>query len=432
MTQIFSLGRNSDSTAALPVAIIGAGPIGLAAAAHLITNGETPIVFERGTSVGAAVLEWGHVRMFSPWRYNIDEASRKLLRQTSWQEPDPEHLPTGRELVEDYLKPLAELPQMKPHLRVGAKVVSVSRQGFDKMKSPGRERVPFTVHIQTARGGDEFVLARAVIDASGTYRSPNPAGAGGVAARGEEELSAHIDYGIPDVLGTARNRYIGKRIAVIGSGHSAMNALLDLVKLSEQNDTPAAVWIVRRGQSNALFGGGENDELPARGKLGTRLRTLVTESKLQLVDGFTVTAVQESNEGIVINDDINGVSLAPVHRVIVATGFRPDFSPLRELRLQLDPVTESTPALAPLIDPNLHSCGTVYPHGAEELKHPERDFYMVGMKSYGRAPTFLLLTGYEQVRSVVAAIKGDWESARKVELQLPETGVCKTDTEEAE
>jgi hypothetical protein len=122
----------------------------------------------------------------------------------------------------------------------------------------------------------------------------------------------------------------------------------------------------------------------------------------------------------------DGATIGPVDEIVCATGFRPDLTLTRELRLDLDTAVEAPSALAPLIDPNVHSCGSVPPHGAEELKHPEPDFYTVGMKSYGRAPTFLLLTGYEQVRSVVAAIAGDWESARKVELVLPETGVCST------
>jgi len=116
-----------------------------------------------------------------------------------------------------------------------------------------------------------------------------------------------------------------------------------------------------------------------------------------------------------------------VDEIIATTGFRPDLSFLREVRLSLDPSLESPVALAPLIDPNVHSCGTVYPHGVDELSHPELNFFLVGMKSYGRAPTFLALTGYEQVRSIVAALTGDWESARRVELVLPETGVCSTD-----
>ena len=112
------------------------------------------------------------------------------------------------------------------------------------------------------------------------------------------------------------------------------------------------------------------------------------------------------------------------YRIVVATGFRPDLGILRELRVALDPAVEAPPALAPLIDPNLHSCGTVRPHGARELGHPEPGFYIAGSKSYGRAPTFLMMTGYEQVRSVVAEIAGDHAAAREVRLVLPETGVC--------
>ncbi len=115
---------------------------------------------------------------------------------------------------------------------------------------------------------------------------------------------------------------------------------------------------------------------------------------------------------------------ANVDELVVATGFRPDFDFLREVRLSLDPAVECPPILAPLIDPNIHSCGTVRPHGARELAQPEPGFYFAGMKSYGRAPTFLMLTGYEQVRSIVAEIAGDREAAERVELVLPETGVC--------
>ena len=124
--------------------------------------------------------------------------------------------------------------------------------------------------------------------------------------------------------------------------------------------------------------------------------------------------------------------LPTVDEVVVATGFRPKLELLSELRLALDSATQSPIHLAPLIDPNEHSCGTVRPHGAVELAHPDEGVFIVGMKSYGRAPTFLLLTGYEQVRSVVAALAGDWEAAKRVELVLPETGVCSTQLDDSD
>jgi hypothetical protein len=144
---------------------------------------------------------------------------------------------------------------------------------------------------------------------------------------------------------------------------------------------------------------------------------------VQLVTGFRTTSVQSDAGGVSLSG-VDGTVLGPFDEIIAATGFRPDLTLTQELRLDLDPAVESPRALAPLIDPNVHSCGTVPPHGVDELRHPESGFYMVGMKSYGRAPTFLMLTGYEQVRSVVAALVGDLEAARRVELKLPETGVC--------
>ncbi|MBI3969464.1 MAG: NAD(P)-binding domain-containing protein [Chloroflexi bacterium] len=414
----------------LPVAVIGAGPVGLAAAAHLVAKGEAPVVFEVGDSAGASILEWGHVQLFSPWRYSVDAAARALLERDGWRAPDPETFPTGRELVERYLVPLSQLPEIAPHLRLGTTVVSLTRQGYDKMKSAAREDAPFVLHVRSASDGEEHVFARAVIDASGTWTRPNPLGASGVPALGETALAERIYYGIPDVLGAQRGRYAGRRVLVVGSGHSAFNALLDLAELAEQAPGTEIVWAFRRSTLANLFGGGQNDALPARGLLGTKLRQTVDAGLLQVVPGFKVAKLERSGDRVVVASD--DATLPPVDEIVAATGFRPDLAPLRELRLELDPAVESPVALAPLIDPNVHSCGTVRPHGAEQLAHPERDFYVAGMKSYGRAPTFLMLTGYEQVRSIVCALTGDVEGARDVRLELPKTGVCSLDARESD
>ena len=406
----------------LPVAVIGGGPVGLAAAAHLIARGEEPLVFEAGAQVGANIREWGHVRLFSPWSYVVDKASAALLEEMGWEQPDGNDYPTGRDLVERYLEPLAATPQLASRIRLGARVVAVARLDRDKMKTESREGNPFLVRVRKADGSEEEVLARAVIDASGPWRQPNPMGASGVPAMGESAAAARIVYGIPDVAGADRARYAGRRTAVVGSGHSAFNALLELAALARQVPGTTVLWVVRRPSLDRVFGGGSKDVLTARGELGTRLRQLVESGEVQVATGFRLRAVRAEGESLVLVGE--KASLPPVDEVVAATGFRPDLSLLSELRLALDPVTESPVALAPLIDPNVHSCGTVRPHGAEELKQPEEGLFIVGMKSYGRAPTFLLLTGYEQVRSVAAALAGDWESAREVHLTLPQTGVC--------
>ena len=408
----------------LPVAVIGAGPVGLAAAAHLLARGETPLVLESGAAVGASIRQWRHVRFFSPWKYTVDAASVALLQLTGWTLPDPDGAPTGAEIVEHYLEPLAALPRIAPHIRLGARVTAIARRGHDKMKSPGRQDAPFVLRIECPDGTEEQVFAKAVVDASGTWTRPNPLGADGLPALSEAAAADQIFYGIPDVLARDRARYAGKRVVVVGSGHSAFNALLELATLADQAPGTDVAWVVRRAHVGQLFGGEQNDALPERGRLGTRTRELVDSGAVRYVS-MRIVEVGRTAAGLVLVGE-DGETLGPVDEIVCATGFRPDLVLTRELRLELDPAVEAPSALAPLIDPNVHSCGSVQPHGAEELKHPEPDFYTVGMKSYGRAPTFLLLTGYEQVRSVVAAIAGDWESARNVELVLPETGVCST------
>ena len=404
----------------LLVAVIGAGPVGLAAAAHLINQGIEPLVLEAGAQVGASVREWGHVRVFSPWEFNVDPVAAELLASTGWTAPAPDGYPTGAEIVERYLEPLAAVPVIARSIRLNSRVTGVARRGVDKLKDAGREDAPFELVVDEA-GTERRYVARAVIDASGTWTRPNPLGSGGLPAIGETALAGRIDYGIPDVLDADRARYAGRRVLVVGSGHSAFNAILDLVALRDSEPATEIVWAIRGGAPGRKYGGGGDDQLPARGRLGDAVRRLVEDGTIELIGGFHTRVVSEHDGRLVVSD---GERELTADRVVASTGFRPDLAMLGELRLDLDDRVEAARELAPLIDPNLHSCGSVPPHGVDELSHPDAGIYMVGMKSYGRAPTFLLRTGYEQVRSVVAALAGDWEAARRVELVLPETGVC--------
>lgn len=408
----------------LPVVVIGAGPVGLAAAAHIHSRGLTPLVLEAGDTVGAGMRRWAHVRMFSPWKFNIDAAAVEILTRHGWTVPEPDHYPTGGDLVARYLEPLAATPELAPHIRVQTRVTAVARRDHDLMKDGARADSPFVVRL-TGPQGEEDIEAQAVIDASGTIESPGPLGASGLPAVGERAASDRIFYGIPDVLGAMRPRYAGRRVLVVGSGHSALNALLDLAHLADFEPDMRIVWTIRRPAIGQLLGGARNDQLEERGKLGARVRTLLDAKRLEVLTDFRIDRVTVTADGIVAAG--GGRVAPPVDEIIAATGFRPDWSMLSEVRLDLDPAVESPRALAPLIDPNVHSCGTVRPHGAEELKQPDGNLFVIGMKSYGRAPTFLMLTGYEQARSVVAATAGDWEAARRVELVLPETGVCSSD-----
>ncbi|WP_254885591.1 NAD(P)-binding domain-containing protein [Streptomyces sp. NA02950] len=413
------------AAAKLPVVVIGAGPIGLAAAAHLIDQDIEPLVLEAGPAAGAAVREWSHVRLFSPWGEVTDPAAEKLLAPTGWVRPEAAAYPSGGDWAEQYLKPLADV--LGDRVRYGAAVTGVSRAGRDRIVDADRQMQPFVVHISLADGGEERVFARAVIDASGTWALPGPAGGSGLAALGEKAAVDRITYRVPDLKDPAvRARYAGKRTAVIGSGASAFTALAYLADLAKSGDGNGAkaVWILRRGISGSTFGGGAADQLPARGALGLAAKAAVDEGHADAVTGFRTEAIERGSDGRLTLVAEDGRRLDPVDEVIVLTGFRPDLTFLSEIRLGLDERLQVPVALAPLIDPNQHSCGTVYPHGHRELSHPEHGIYLVGMKSYGRAPTFLAMTGYEQVRSVAAAIAGDTEAADRVELTLPETGVC--------
>jgi thioredoxin reductase len=403
------------------VAIVGSGPVGLAAAAHVLERGMTPIVLEAGDSVAHAVRQWGHVQLFSPWEYNIDRAAERLLKPTGWNSPDPQQYPTGAELVERYLEPLATRTALAAHIRTSSRVTDISRAGFDKLKSEGRADAKFEIRYQNGKG-PEVVRADAVIDATGTWHSPNPAGANGLPAIGERAASERIAYGMPDVLGNERARYAGKTVAVLGAGHSAIGTLIDLAQLAEQAPGTQPVWLLRGNNLAKAFGGGANDKLVARGELGSAFARLVEAGKVRLEREFRVSHIATEDDRLLVGAGC--CRQVAVDELIVATGFRPDFGFVRELRIEVDPAVESPVALAPLIDPNLHSCGTVRPHGARELAQPEPGFYFAGMKSYGRAPTFLMLTGYEQVRSIAADIAGDRAAAERVELVLPETGVC--------
>ncbi|MBV6762621.1 FAD-dependent oxidoreductase [Rhodococcus opacus] len=409
----------------LPVVVVGAGPVGLAAAAQLRERGLTALVFERAESAGAAIAEWNHVRLFSRWGELIDPAARRLLDATGWIAPDDDGYPTGQDWTRDYLVPLANALG-DDIVQLNTAVIGVARRGRDRVVDAGRDTEPLSVHLRRADGTEDRVTAQAVIDASGTWTTPNPLGGEGLPALGERDAVDVIEYRVPNLADPkVRDRYAGKHIVIAGSGHSAMTAIVALAGLEKQAPGTRISWVLRRGDVGSTFGGGDDDQLPARGALGLRAKAAVDAGLLTVVPGFRTATIEpaDDDDRVVLVSD-TGARIDDVDRVVVLTGFRPDLSWLSEIRLGLDPVLQAPTQLAPLIDPNVHSCGTVYPHGVAELSHPEPNVFLAGMKSYGRAPTFLAMTGYEQVRSIAAALDGDHESAARVELTLPETGVC--------
>lgn len=412
----------------LPVAIIGAGPIGLAAGAHLVERGIDFVIYEAGNSIADSVRSWGHTRLFSPWKHLIDPAARRLLEADGWTQPRyQDTAPNGRQLVEQYLAPLAALDSITSRIRTGVTVSAVTRQGMDRTRSTGRACTPFALRVIDAHGAVTEITARAVIDASGTYRTNNSLGSNGLDPLGLEGVAEHVTHALPDVLGVDRARFAGKHITVVGAGHSAANTLINLSTLIQTSPDTTVSWVIRNRSAARVFTS-DDDELAGRSRLGAKVRKLIDFGVVTVVDGFEILELAKSGDMV----DIAGLRDGAIDHlttdlIVNATGFRPDLGMLREIRLNLDDIVEAPAKLAPLIDPNVHSCGTVEPHGFAELQQPEPDFFMAGMKSYGRAPTFLLATGYEQVRSIAAYLAGDLTAAHSVELVLPATGVCSTD-----
>ena len=433
MSNLVSDQTVPDDALELPVVVIGAGPVGLAAAAHLVDRDLPVLALEAGDQVGAAMAQWGHIRTFTPWQYIVDATAEKVLAPSGWTRPTERRSPTGAEIVDRYLVPLAAVlgPQV---VRTGTRVVAVSRDGLDRSRTQGRADRPFLVRVVNADGVMEDLRARAVIDASGTWEQQNPLGSSGLPALGEADAGrAGILVGpLPDVLGADRASFAGGTTLVVGMGHSAANTLVALAELARAEEGARIVWAIRGASARRVFGGGSTDQLPDRGRLGSDLQDLVASGALEFVTGFSTrqvlidTTAQGPGTVSIVGDTPEGERvITGVHHIVAATGFRPDLGMLSELRLDLDPGLQAPSAIGPLVDPAHHSCGTVPPHGWRELAHPnEPGFFTVGMKSYGRAPTFLVTTGNEQVRSVVAHLAGDDDAADQVQLVLPETGVC--------
>ncbi|GAA4898217.1 FAD-dependent oxidoreductase [Flaviramulus aquimarinus] len=409
----------------LPVAIIGGGPVGLSAAAHLKKSNQPFILFETGSQIGANILKWGHVRLFSPWEYNIDKAAETLLLEAQLPIPNKADVPYGKELIEDYLKPLANLPEIKKNIHLNSKVIAIGRSGLDKMKDAKREELPFSIQV-IENGKYKLYEAKAVIDASGTWQSPNPVGSGGIFALGEVDIRSQIYYGMPDINEADEDKYANKTTLVVGGGHSAIGTILALNDLIHKYPNTKIHWVLRKRQVSDVYGGQEADKFKARGALGIQIEKLVNSGAIEIHTPVHIHEIEKNKDQLVIKGlkHKDTFVLEGIDEIISNTGSRPDFNFLREIRFDSDAALESVPKLANLIDPNIHSCGTVRPHGEAELRQKEKDFYIVGMKSYGRAPTFLMTTGYEQIRSIVAFMNGDFESAKRVELNLPETGVC--------
>lgn len=385
------------------IAIIGAGPVGLEAALEAEERGYTFTIYERG-EISEAVKQWGHVRMFSPFAMNVSERGLARLRGAGAALPAADALLTGAEFRARYLAPLAR--SLDSHLRPDTEVLAIGRSRRlkgDLISDPARGAAPFRLLLRD-EAGERVARADLVLDCSGTFGQSNSLGEGGIPAPGEAACADSIYYGIPDLTKSQRARVPGGRVLVVGAGHSAATTVRDLA-----GRQAGITWLIRR-ERRLPVEEVPNDPLPERAQLAAEANRLVRENRVQLLTGATIESLCRGAGGIEVcwrNSQEESGTLQ-VDEIIAATGFRPDLALTRELQVQTCWATEGTyPLAASLLGEAGADCLTTPVFGAETLLHPEPGYFTLGMKSYGRAPNFLLRTGYEQVRSVF-----DWLDER--------------------
>ncbi len=403
------------------IAIVGAGPVGLEAALHGRVAGYDVAVFESGR-VGEHFARYGPVRLFTPFAMNSTELGRERLRAAGERLPAGDEALTAADFRARYLVPLSRLPELEGVVREGARVGAIAREGLAKGRSQGRGARPFLLRIEGA-GGGPVGLERAdvVIDASGVYATPNATGSGGLPAFGEESLGDRFDRHLPDVVGADRSRYAGKRILLVGDGRSVANAVADLdelVRSGGEGSRTRVEWIHRaRGEDRfAPVPAAELDQLPVLRELNERATRIAREASwIRRHAGATIVAYRSLPSGaieVALVDSRGAEQRIEVDRVLALVGYRPDVSLFRELQVHLCYASEGPMALASAIlaaqsrTPGaVQGCLGQVPHGPETLKNPEPDFYILGAKSYGRNPNFLLTLGHRQVQDVMTLIR---------------------------
>jgi thioredoxin reductase len=406
------------------LAILGAGPIGLEAGLYAARLQLPFTIYERGR-VAEHVQRWGHVKMFSPFAMNVTPLGLAAIRSQNpkHQFPNETLCTTGREHSEAYLDPLAKTDLIREHLRTDAQVLSIGRRGFLKEDSPGasggshpagnssRSSQPFRVLVRFNKNQERVEEADIVLDCTGTYGQHRWMGDGGIPAIGEMTAEPHIAYGLEDILGTRQSAYAGKNVLVVGAGYSAATTVCNLAALAEQHPDTWVYWLAR-GSGSQPIKRIANDPLKERDRLAVRANTLATRGEGNVE--FHHQAIIESAEwggpdkGFKITARCGGKPRTwEVERLVANVGFSPDRSLYRELQVHECYATFGPMNLAAaLLKQAGLDCLQIPPQGADTLRNPEPNFFILGAKSYGRNSHFLLRNGFEQVREVFTLITG--------------------------
>ena len=396
------------------IAILGGGPVGLEAALAAAQAGLPFTLYEAAYEVAGNVRSWGHVQLFTPWSMNVSPRVREALEAAGHDVPDGDDCPIGSALVERVFEPLAKLPELAPHIRCDHRVIEIGRDGLlksDEIGTGARSSSRFRLLVRDG-GGAEFVeFADIVLDCTGTYDNPNALGVGGVRAPGEAQAAEYIIRQIPDfdapLLSGDAPGWGGLRILLVGSGHSAQTAARDLAGLIVRVPETRVTWAIR--SKDPTFGAVPDDTLPVRHALVEQARGLASDdSPFDVRLGYSVDALEASPEGIVVTlvHADGSRDTVTVDRIISLTGAVGDARMYRQLQVHECYATSGPMKLAAaLLASTSADCLTQESQGADTLKNPEPDFYILGMKSYGRNSSFLMRVGWEQVNEVFSLIE---------------------------
>jgi cation diffusion facilitator CzcD-associated flavoprotein CzcO len=386
------------------IAILGAGPTGLEAALAAVEAGHPFTVYEASPSVAGNVRAWGHVRLFTPWEMNVSPCMRRHLEAAGREVPNGSEHPTGHDLAEKVLEPLAALPEVAPHLRLGARVLGIGRQGLlkhEEIATPERGRHPFRILLSDGAGREWTETADLVIDATGTWSNPNTLGDGGIPAPGERTLAGEIRRDIPD-LSAEKEDWAGKTILLAGAGHSAQTAIRALAELAKEAPGTRVIWALRNPEPT--WGTHEGDPLADRAALAASAAELAggASPAVEAKRGAVVEEIAKPNGRLEVTlRNGAGPETVEVDRILSLTGAVGDHGLYRQLQVHECYATCGPIKLsAALLGAGSSDCLTQTTHGADTLTNPEPGFFILGAKSYGRNNTFLMRIGWEQVGEV--------------------------------
>ena len=392
------------------VAILGAGPTGLEAALAAAEAGFPFTVYEAAPQVGGNVRAWGHVRLFTPWDLNVSPRMRRHLEAAGVAVPQGADCPTGQELAGRLLAPLAALPAIAPHLRLGTRVLSIGREGLlkhEEIATAERGRRPFRLLLADGAGHEWTERAGIVVDATGTYGNPNRLGDGGIPAPGERALDGEIRRAIPD-FARERAEWAGKTVLLAGAGHSAQTAARDLAALAREAPGTRVIWALRSDPGN--WGSHDGDPLPERARLAADAEALAAGASpaVEARRGVAVEELARPNGKVkVVLRNGDGAEEVLVDRVLSLTGYVGDHELYRQLQVHECYATCGPIKLsAALLGAGGGDCLAQTGHGVDTLTNPEPGLYILGSKSYGRNNTFLMRVGWEQVAEVFGALAG--------------------------